>query len=556
MTTPFTFKPVQKTKNPESSFTFKPVKESKKEESEQRTLKEVPKQFVKGVGSGFLGTYGDVLDFLGVQSKEVLPGEQTQYQMEARATPEQLAYLTDSDEPLPRYSRLPSSEQVSQFTEELGGPGKPNTVEGKYAERAGRLLGGGLSTGSTALKAPLLAAGVGQALEEAGAPPWAQAAGEIITFAKTAKSKRALTAKSPEIQNKINDLRKHGFSEQDLTLAKNSLEDRGFWKKISKHTEGAENKFKSVYETSEKKINDIMNKGFPGLEKGLSNVRKDSSELYSALDDVSKNVVIKNPESFTNEAQKSISQLKKSLANTPQEKQVINLLEEAIQASVEERTADHYINFYQGMNQIGNWSSPKQREYVFKTVKDSIKKTFNDQGPEGKKLADLFEKSNESWKKFRQAEDVTNILEKASTEEGMNFSKLSKLLENPNNFDTISEAIGKESANNMKLISNVSKSIADLEKTMKGGVVKEALGAGKLWTLAKSLVTLDFTGLKGILGAEIGGRLATNLLTKPEYQNIHLKMLNSVKDKKYDKLRILSSTMQNKIEKDLESNQK
>ena len=40
------------------------------------------KQAVQGVGIGALGTYGDILDMLGLQSKETLPGEQAKYSRE------------------------------------------------------------------------------------------------------------------------------------------------------------------------------------------------------------------------------------------------------------------------------------------------------------------------------------------------------------------------------------------------------------------------------------------------------------------------------------------
>ena len=516
---------------------FEPVQQPKKKKQDSVSgLKEVPKQAAIGGLQGVFGTYGDILDFLGLQSKEPLSGDAAQYEREFRATPEQLPWIIETEDPVPRFSRFPSGEEVGQF---LGAP-DPETTSGRYARRIGRLAGGGPATGAALLKAPIVAGSIGQTLEEVGAPGWAQAAGEIIGFLSGRKTKTPVSAKSPEVQNKINELRKLGFSEEDVTLAKNALEDRGFLKKYSKLTPQAEKAFKDTLGKSEGKINEMLQKAFPGIEEGLPSVKEASAELYTTLDKVAKDIVIENPDSFVKEASKAVNELKKTLANTPQEKQVIELLEKAMQASGEYPTADHFINFFQGMNQVGNWSNPRQRENVFRIIKDSIKQTFKDQGPEGRKLAELFEEANHSWKRFRQAEDVTELLGKAASEEGTNFSKLAKLLDNPTNFKVIEEGLGKPQTINLKQIADTGSSIKDLHKAIQGGLVKEALTGGKLYGVAKALVTGDLSSLKAIVGAEVLGNLATKLLTDPKWQNLQKKALQAVKDGKFDQLRAIS----------------
>lgn len=507
-------------------------------------LRDISEQGIKGSLEGALGTYGDLFDLLGLQSKEMLPGEKSQYDLESQASPEQLPHLVDSSDVLPRYSRAPNSQDIGEFIEKSGGPGEAETGSGRYANRIARLTSSGTALGSKLLKAPIIAGAVGQTLAELGAPGWAQAAGELAAFLKsTPKLKGNISSGSPEIKDKLAKLKKLGYSDQDLTLAKSALEDKGFLKKASKLTSDSEKRFKETLTNAENNVQDILKKGFPGLDEGLGNIKNASSELYASVDELAKNVSITKPEIFIENAQKTIEKLKNSLANTPQEKQVIELLEKAIESSKGSPTADSYINFYQGLNQLGNWGSPKQREHVFSTVKDAIKQTFKKQGPEGQKLANTFDEANNSWKRFRLAEDVTNVIEKASTEEGLNFTKLSKSLDNPDTLKTFIDGLGKEQAHNLKLISKTSSQIKDLEKVMKGGLGKEALGIGKAFSLSKALLTGDFAALKGIVGAETAGRISTRLLTDPKYQSMQLKLIDKFKSGHYNQIPLLIERM-------------
>lgn len=532
----------------ESRFGFVPLgqatQEKKEETSTKPVFKDVSKQFVKGATAGTLGTYGDLLDLFGLQPRKMLPGQRAQYELESQATESELPHLIDTEDISPRYHRVASGQDVAGLIEDVGGPGKAETMAGRYAERIGRLSGGGAALGANVLQAPIIAGSVGQTLEELGAPAWAQAAGEMFAFLTSGKGKVPLTSKSPEVKNKLNELKKLGYSEEDLTLAKNALEERGFLKKVSRLTPKAEQSFKNAISNSESKVNEILNKSFPGLEEGLPSMKKASSEIYNTLDDIARNVVVESPDSFVKSASKAVNELRKSLANTPQEKQVIELLENAMKKAGEFPTADEYINFYQGLNQIGNWSNPRQREHVFKIIQDAIKQTFRDQGPIGQKLASKFEEANQSWKKFRQAEDVSELIGKATSDEGINFSKLSKMMENPSNFETLSDGLGKVQANNIKLIAQTGSEIGNLEKIMKGGLAKEALGAGKLLLVAKAIVTGDLSALKTYVGTEALGRLSTKLLTDPKWQNLQLKALEAVKNGKWDQLRAIATNFE------------
>lgn len=516
--------------------------------------KDISQQAAKGFTIGSIGTYGDILDMFGLQTNKTLPGEKARSQLEAEAKPEELPGLVEGDDIIPRYSKLPSSQETEKFLGMMGLAPEAKTSLGKYGERAGKLAGSFLSTGTPTLKAPLVAAGAGQILEELGAPPWMQAAGEIIATLKTMpKGNIEISSKSPEIQNSLNRLRKLGFTEKDITLAKNSLEDRGLLKKIAKMTDETKERFANSIKSTEDNFNKILENSFEGITKeGPEIFKKASSDLFESLEETAKQIKIKDPEYFVKNAEKAIADLERTLANTPQEKQVIDLLKTSIDKSKSKGgvAADFYTNFYKGLNAIGRWENPKQREHVFGLVKNAIKDTFRKQGPEGAQLANQLEEANKSWMKYLKAEDVSNVINKSMTEDGLNFSKLSKSLETKSNFDTLVEGLGKKQASNLKFIADTGKNIKNLDKAITGDEAKKIFGSIKLWETAKALITLDVPKIGALLGHEIAGNVATKVLTDPKYQNVLIKMTQAAKDSKWNQLAILSRNLENKITKE------
>ena len=552
-----------------------------------RDVQEVPGQAAKGLGQGFGGTYGDILDLFGLQAKETLPGQKSLFETEAKASPVELAAMSDADEPTPRYSRLPSSEEAGEALEKAGLPGEAKTPLGRLAHRGGQFVGGGAAFGQLQAGLPLKAAFAGQTAEELGAPKWLQAILELGTFVKGSKSKNPLSSSSKEVDQELKRLSDIGFSDDDLTLAKNALEDRGWLKKTSKFTPEAEQKFNSSVKNSEQHVEDILEQSFPTITKtGTSQFKEKAEQLFDGLDSLAQEVVIENPASFQKNAKSAIKDLKATLANTPEEKEVIGILNKAVEASKgkipasvqdkvnkakelikdkpekagfekflnkiledsrEKPTGNFYTAFYRGLNRIGKWGNPRQRERVFTTVKNSVKDTFNDQGPIGQELAKRLDSANDSWIKYLRAEDVSDLMRTVTTEEGVNFGKLAHMLDNPTHYDVLVKGLGKNQASNLRLIAKTAKSIQGLEKKIKGGQVKDALGAGKAFALAKGVFTGDFKSLKAYVGAESLGRIAAKFLTDPKYQNLQLRLLDAIKDKKYDLIRTIAIEMEKDI---------
>lgn len=515
--------------------------------------KDVAQQFVKGGSQGLLGTYGDILDIAGIQSKRTLPGEEALYKVESEATPEQLIGMQE-DDVLPRYSRLPSSNDIGSLLSGLGVPEEGKTTAGRYAHRFGQFLGSGASVGIPALKSSAISSTVGQTLEETGAPKWLQATGEILSLLKTGKVKKGSSVNSVELKNEMENLKNLGFSDQDITLAINGLEKKGILKKFSKQTGKSEKTFQESISNVSDKFNQQLAKSFPGLEKGLPKMREAASELFDGVKQRSEGLVINDPSIFIKKAEQAIDRLHRTLANTPQEKQVIDLLEKAINSAAGRSPADYYIDFYQGLNEIGNWKNPKQREYVFSVIKDAIKDTFNSQGKKGKQLASDFEEANHAWKRFRTAEDISEMLGKGMGEDGINFSKMKKILDDPNKINFLTKGIGKEQSSNLKKISEVGSNIENLKKQITGGQAKQYLETAKRIELLGSIATMNPHIIIPSIGVALGhnaiARLATKLLTDPKYQGLSIKALEAIKENKWLAAKRIVDAYENKLKKD------
>ena len=115
-------------------------------------VEDLGKQTVQGVGIGALGTYGDILDLFGLQPNETLPGEKAKYGRESDILEKlhsgqvpsvgELEDISDNDV-IPRYSKLPSSREAEEFSQELGLVSEPKTAAGRYGKRIGKIFEGG-----------------------------------------------------------------------------------------------------------------------------------------------------------------------------------------------------------------------------------------------------------------------------------------------------------------------------------------------------------------------------------------------------------------------------
>ena len=531
---------------------FNAIPAEREEGAVEHYAKDIAKQGVQGLGIGALGTYGDILDLFGLQAKEMLPGEKAKYEREfdvlqsmeegKRPTFGQLLELGSDDDIAPRYSRLPSSQDVERFGKQAGLVSEPKTAAGRYARRIGRIGGGGLALGSGAIVAPIAAGVAGQTAEELGLPPWVQATFEIIAGLKAApKSKAPITSQSKEVENVIKDLRKVGYTEQDITLAKNALEDRNILKKFATLTPKAENAIQQGVKNSEELFKEQIKKGLPGYaEGGLPYLEKQASNVYQSMEELAASVPIKNKEPFRKSIEESINYMEKS-ALLPEEKQFIEFLKEGLEKVDKSDTADFMTSFYRKLGRSGKWTDPKTKEHLLSTVQQGIKQSFAESGPEAAKFGNYFEKTNEAWKHWIKTRDFMETIEKASTVEGMNFKKLSSILNNPENHELAKKVLGPQQLENIKVINNGAEAIESLLKQIKPA--DKTSSAIKVLEGVRALLTGSYKTLGAIISIEAAKRLSTKLLIDPKKQNIMKRLITAAKNNSKQQAVILAQEL-------------
>ncbi len=513
------------------------------------------KQAAQGLGIGALGTYGDILDLFGLQPKETLPGEKAKNQMEFgilekmqrpdyKPSPSDFLALSDDDDIIPRFSKLPSSHDIEKFGKELGVVSEPTSIGGRYGRRIGHLAGGGASLGIGGLTTPIVAGTAGQTLEEAGAPPWAQAAAEIIAALKVApKSNVPITSKSKEVQNTIKNLRKSGYSEQDITLAKNALEEHKILKKYATLTPEAENTIRQGVRNSETLLKGQIKKGLPGYaEGGLSYLEKQASNVYKSMEELASGITVRNKEPVKKAIENSIAYLEK-YPLLDEQKKFVEFLKDGLTKLDKADTAEFFTGFYRNLGKAGNWGNPTQKEHLLGLVKEGIKDTFAESGPEAAKFGKYFEITNEVWKHWLDTRDLMETIEKAFNIEGVNFKKIGSILNDPKNHDLARKVLGPEQLENIKTISQGAEAIESLLKQIPNK--NQTIASLKILEGIRALFTKDYKTLVGILGYDAAKRLSTNLLTDPSKQNIMKKIIIAAKNNSLQQAMILAQELVN-----------
>ena len=514
--------------------------------------KDILKQGAQGFGIGALGTYGDILDLLGLQSKEILPGEKAKYSREfdilqrmeegKRPSAAELMELSGDDDIAPRYSRLPSSQDVEEFGTKLGLVSEPKTAAGRYARRIGRIGGGGVSLGAGGIASPIAAGVAGQTLEELGAPAWAQAAAEIVAGLKFApKTNVPITSKSKEVEKVIGDLRKAGYAEQDITLAKNALEERKILKKYASLTPKAENAIQKGVKNSEELFKQQIKQGLPGYaEGGLPYLEKQASGVYQTMEELASSVPIKNKAPVKKSIEDAIAYLEK-YPLLDEQKKFIEFMKDGLTKLDKADTADFFTGFYRNLGKAGNWGDPKQKEHLLGLVKEGIKKTFSESGPEAAKFGKYFDKTNEAWKHWLNTRDLMETIEKASTVEGMNFKKLSHILNDPKNHELAKKVLGPEQLENIKTINKGAEAIESLLKQIPKA--DQSSKMIKSLEAARAFFTGSWKTLGALMAYETARSVATKLLIDPKKQNIAKKLIAAAKNNAPQQAAILAQEL-------------
>lgn len=540
---------------PQGEEEVKEVKKPKKKtilSEEIKSIKEIPQQLAKRTLIGAGGTYGDLGELLKPEGFDEAEEEKYYKESDILDKLQQPGYVpsiaeleTLSDDSIvPKRFTPPRTKDLEKLNEKIGGPGEPETLAGKTASRIGTTFGAGLATGQVN-PLPAIAAGVaGQTAEEFGGGPLTQAAAEIGALLLT--QGRGLNFKkigdvfehaTPEIKSKINELRKLGYSDKEITLAINSANPKSIAKskKASKGASTAE-AFEDFAEHSDQLVSDILTSSVEGLEHGTEYVHKLANQAYGKVVEEATKVVIKDPNPAIKSMISAVKKARNNLVETDEAKKIFELMSEAAETLHKQPTADKMIEFYKLLNKKGNWTDPKLQEHLLTEVKEGIKASFKSEGKAGAKLAEDFERVNAGIQKAYKAEKAHDIIQKAYSEsEGFNFKKLLKQFDNPDNVTAISEVVGPEATKNLRLIARTGADVKNFDKGWKGAnafrpsaydAIRVGGAAYEFWQ-GDYVKAAAFIASKG--APKVVQKLREKSLTDPKFQNLFIRGLHAIK---------------------------
>lgn len=511
-------------------------------------FKDVAKQGIKQTLIGAGGAYGDIFDLIGSNNQS--PGEKSKNEAEydtlerIRNSDKPPSFsdiysLSDTDDDIaPRYSRLPTSEDLTNINDKSGGPGEAETTAGKYAGRAGKLVGAGLAFGQVNPLPGIVGGLAGQTVEQVGGGPLLQTAAEIVGMLTTPTGglKKLLTSNKKEIAQKIKDLRDLGYAEEDITLAINSAYKNSSKANIASKGQKTEEAFENFAHNSDRMISDILIAEIPGIEKGIKNVHEIASDFYGQVAKEGSQLTITNSKPFLDASKKVVDQLQNTLGKNPEAQAFVKRITEAAIDATQYPSAEKMMNFYKELNGMGNWIGRSQKDNLISKLKEGIKDTFRSEGKAGKEFATKFEEANKGIQKAYKAQDAHDLIEKAYTQQGFDYKKLNKSFDKHENIQLLTEVLGPEQAKNVRMISKVGSEVRDFDKAWKtansfkigtaGDVIR---GGAAMYYLYKG----DWEGLAHIAATKIGTtairKLAEKSLTDPKYQNLLIKGLHAVK---------------------------
>ena len=174
-------------------------------------------------------------------------------------------------------------------------------------------------------------------------------------------------------------------------------------------------------------------------------------------------------------------------------------------------------------------------------VKQGIKETFTESGSEAAKFGKYFEKTNEAWKQWLNTKELMQTIEKAQTVEGINFKKLTSILNDPENYELAKKVLGQEQLRNIKSINQGAQSIESLLKQIPK--TDKSIQSLKILEGFRSLLTGDYRPMAALLTLEGARRLSTSLLVDPKKQNIAKRLIIAAKNNSFQQAAILAQEL-------------
>ena len=515
----------------------------------ERQMREFVGQYGRAFPKSALSTYGNILDFLNLQPKaQVTPGQQALFQeqedilerMNAGEVPslDELMTLTGDEEAGIRFA---NTEEIETLSKLLGQENlTPTTVGGRYGKRLGVLHGGSFAMAPFGGFSPGMdigAALAGQVAEELGAPEYGQAGAEMGTYllGGGVPNITRVTSKTKPVQDTLEALRGVGFGEDALAVAKGALEKHPVLTKIGKTTSKSEKAFEGFGKTVKESYDNIFASAFPGFEHGVESMKDVSNNLYGWLK--RQPFTIKNPNAVKAQIENFIEK------HLPYEHGLREGLENRMKSWVEKKgafpkakiTSDDLVEIIQDINAYGNWNARSQKTRILGALKEDVKSIMAKEGLEGRRFLAGYNRANKAYELYSNAKRSTELLAPAFTEHGVDYKKLSNILQNQKNIKTLAQNMSPQSINLMRRIAATGEDVAKMQKKLVHSNMLPAIHAtGALVHAIGSIdpATAATYAAKHAVGAgvkEVSQRLATRMLTDPDYQRLSLRALNAIK---------------------------
>ncbi len=260
------------------------------------------------------------------------------------------------------------------------------------------------------------------------------------------------------------------------------------------------------------------------------------------MEDLASTIPIKNTEPVKKAIQQSIDYLEK-YPLLKEQKEFIEFLKDGLAKSSNANTAEFFTGFYRNLGKAGQWGNPKQKEHILGIVQKGIKETFNQSGKEAEKFGKYFEKTNGAWKQWINTKDLMTTIEKAQTSEGINFKKLSSILNNSENHELAKKVLGPEALKNIEYINKGAQAIESMLQKIPSS--NKDIQSLKLLGALGSLLSGSYKPLAALISLETTKKLATNILIDPKKQNIMKKIVDAAKNNSPQQAAILAQELIN-----------
>jgi len=367
-------------KNEISDNPFQKRAQQRKAEEENAglvdTSKDVAQQIVAKGAQGILGSYGNILDTFGLQSKEnLLPGQKAN--LESAYNDEYDLGL--NDEILPNYARLPSSKQAKEAVELTTGIGEGKTPSGRIVGRGAEFAGEGLATGG-GVKTLLTLAGAGatgQGLREMGAPESLASGAEIAGSILPSLISGKVNPRSQEAQKIVNAGRTVSLTEKQIAPLIQGEGKVSFLSKIARKSDRTKKTFANIKAS---------------LGDSYQNIKTEVAKLPK-INNKNQNLLYDKFTSIREE-------LSKTLKASPDKESAIKFIDDAIsKLSNHGASPEELINFWQDINKSVPWNKIDSGKKTLSQLKEPILEVLSDVAPQAAKD---FEMTNLLYSKYAQ----------------------------------------------------------------------------------------------------------------------------------------------------------